>query len=163
MSSSTNSLRGKTSTKKAISKNSHIFTLKFSSKNERRIFKTFLLERLHYLFSELFQKTNRQNQNNLSMECYTMDSQIIRFLIQDIVATEEYTLEGIAFHTRIPFDVILDAACGKCNNFSITLWARIASLYFQVKPEITKVFFAKLLEMKEMNYSAMLLLLNETY
>jgi hypothetical protein len=79
--------------------------LKFSVKNERKILKAFLLSRLHQLFCELFQSKLQCNQNNSSMECYTMDSKIIQLLIHGIVETGEYTLEGIAHYTHIPFDV----------------------------------------------------------
>lgn len=91
--------------------------VKFSEKNERKILKAFLVRRLHQLFCELFHSKIKDDQNNSSMECYTMDSKIIQLLIQGIVDTGEYTLEGIAYHTHIPFDVIYDAACGINNQF----------------------------------------------
>lgn len=148
--------------KEAIPKNnSYGFTLKFSAKNERKILKAFLLERFHQLFCELFYKTIQPDQNNSSMECYTMDSKIIQLLIHGIVETGEYTLEGIAYYTQIPFDVIYDAACGINNQFSITPWMRIIALYIQVKPDIAQMLFDKLLEMKDKNRSALSLLLTE--
>ncbi|OGT36243.1 MAG: hypothetical protein A3F11_06800 [Gammaproteobacteria bacterium RIFCSPHIGHO2_12_FULL_37_14] len=137
------------------------FILKFSIKNERKILKAFLLGRLHRLFCELLQNKMQCNQNNSSMECYAMDSKIIQLLIQGIVETGEYTLEGIAFYTRIPFDVIYDAACGINNQFSITLWARVVDLYTQVKPDVAQVLIDKLLEIRDKNRSALSLLLTE--
>lgn len=92
---------------------------------------------------------------------YSMDSKIIQFLIQGIVETDEYTLEGIAFYTRIPFDVIYDAACGKSNQFSITPWARVADLYMQVKPEVAQFLIEKLLEMRSKNRAFLSSLLTE--
>ena len=136
-------------------------TLKFSSPNERKILKAFLLGRLHQLFSELFHNKIQQYKADSSMECYTMDSKIIQILIQGIVETGEYTLEGIAHVTRIPFDVIYDAACGNSNQLSITPWARIVDLYTQVKPEVAQLLFNKLLEIKDKNHLALSLLLNE--
>ena len=136
--------------------------LKFSAKNERKILKAFLLGRLYQLFCELFQNKMQCNQNNSSMECYTMDSKIIQLLIQGIVETGEYTLEGIAFYTRIPFDVIYDAACGINNQFSITPWARIVGLYMQVKPDIAQVLIDRLLEIRDKNRAALSSLLTET-
>lgn|SRR3990167_2316429 len=151
-----------TSCEESVPKNNACtITLKFSVKNKRKILKVFLLERLHQLFSELFHKKFQHNQNSSLMECYEMDSKIIRLLIHGIVETGEYTLEGIAHYTRIPFDVVFDAACGINNQFSITPWSRIVSLYLQVKPDIAQVLFDKLIEMKDKNYSALLLLLNE--
>lgn len=91
-----------------------------------------------------------------------MDSKIIQHLIKDIVETGEYSLEGIAFHTRIPFDVIYDATCGNCNQFSVTLWARIVDLYIQVKPDVALVLIKKLIELNEKSSSSVSLLLSES-
>ena len=90
-----------------------------------------------------------------------MDNKIIQLLIHDIVHTGEYTLEGIARYTRIPFDVIFDAACGNNNPFSITPRARVVDLYIQVKPDIAQILFEKLIEVKDKNCFALSSLLNE--
>jgi len=95
------------------------------------------------------------------MECYDMDNRVIQFLIQSIIETGEYTLEGIAFHTRIPFDVIYDAACGIPNQFSITPWVRIIALYLQVKPDVAQLSIDRLLEIKDKNPTAFSSLLSE--
>jgi hypothetical protein len=135
---------------------------KFTIKDGRKILKVFLLGQLHQLFCELFRNKIQDNKNNSLMECYTVDSKIIQFLISGIVETGEYTLEGIAYYTRIPFDVILDGACGNSNQFSITPWARIVDLYIQVNPEVTQVLFDKLLEIRHKNRAGVSLLLNES-
>jgi len=135
--------------------------LKFSAKNERKILKAFLLGQLHQLFCKLFQNKMLRNDNDSPMECYAMDSKIIQFLIQGIVETGEYTLEGIALYTYIPFDIIYDAACGINNQFSITPWVRVVDLYMHVKPDITKILIDKFLEMKEKNLISISSLLKE--
>ncbi len=142
-------------------KNIPIVRFKNTYKNRRKILKVFLLGRLQKLFCELFQNKMQFIQNNNSMECYAVDSQIIQFLIQEIIETGEYTLEGIAFHTRIPFDVVYDAACGIGNQFSITPWAKIVDLYIQVKPEIALAFTARLLETNSSRISSLSTLLTE--
>jgi len=136
-------------------------TLKFSTQNERKILKTFLLGHLHQLFCEIFHDHIQQYQTNSSMECYAVDSKIIQLLIQGIIDSGEYTLEGIAYATRIPFDVIFDAACGNNNQFSMTPWVRIINLYTQVKPDITELLLKKLIELINKNHSALSLVLNE--
>ncbi len=129
--------------------------------NERKILKAFLLGCSHQLFSELLLPPLQHNPTDSYMGCYTMDSKIIQLLIHGIVETGEYTLEGIAHHTRIPFDVIFDAACGNNRQFSITPWARIIDLYLQLKPEIAELIFDKLLAIKEQRVQGLSLLLNE--
>jgi hypothetical protein len=132
-----------------------------SIKIERKFLKAFLLGHLHQLFFELFKEKMQSHHNNFSLECYAVDSKIIQFIIQDIIETGHYTLEGIAYHTRIPFDVIYDAACGLSNQFSITPWARVVGLYLQVKPEVAQELTTKLLEISNKNTSAFMSLLVE--
>lgn len=90
-----------------------------------------------------------------------MDNKIIEILIHGIIETGEYTLEGIAYHTRIPLDVIYDAACGINDKFSITPWARVVDLYMQVKPEVAKILVEKLVDLKSGNHAAFSQLLKE--
>lgn len=134
--------------------------LRFSPANERKILKIFLLGYLHNLLCEIFEKKNFYFNIN-TLESYAMDSKIIQLLIQGIVETGEYTLEGIAYHTRIPFDIVYDAACGINNHFSITPWTKVVDLYMKVRPDIAQVLLDRLLEMKSKNDAAFSLLLLE--
>ena len=90
-----------------------------------------------------------------------MDSKVIQLLIQGIVESGEYTLEGIAFYTHIPFDVLYEAACGIGNQFSITPWARVVDLYIQIKPDIAQVLISRLIEVVGKNSAGLSSLLNE--
>jgi hypothetical protein len=134
---------------------------RFVRRGSRKILMALLLSQLHEIFSIVFKNNIQPNQNNSSMECYTMDSKIIQLLISGIVDSGNYTLEGVALYTRIPFDVILDAACGNTKQISITPWARIVGLYIQVNPEISKVLFERLLELGDKNPAGISLLVNE--
>lgn len=130
-------------------------------KNERRILKGFLLGYLHQLFCELFQNKVLCSNKSL-MECYVVDAEIIQLIIAGIVETGEYTLEGIAYSTHIPLDVIYEASCGMIGNqFSITLWIKIASLYMQVRPDIDQMLRDKLLERRNKNQRTFSLMLAE--
>lgn len=135
--------------------------LKHSIENERRILKIVLLAYLHQIFCELFEYEMRESQDNLSKECYKMDNKIMQLLIQGIIETGEYTLEGIAYHTNIPLDIIYDIACGINNQFSITPWIKIVNLYMQVKPNIAIALNDKLLKIQNKNDAAFSLLLGE--
>ena len=115
-----------------------------SLKNKQYILKVFLISHLHQLFYDLFK--NKLNEDVKLKECYTMDNKIIQYIIKDILDTGNYTLEGIANYTHIPFDVVYDAACGFNNQISITSWVRIINLYLQVKPNIEILLSQKLLE-----------------
>jgi hypothetical protein len=140
---------------------SHASNSTFYTQNKRKILKIFLLNRLHQLFLEKFRNEIQTDKTNSSMECYTVDSKIIQFLIQNIIETGEYTLEGIAYHTKVPFDIIFDAACGNSNQLSITPWARIVDIYIQINPEISQLLFDNLIETKSKNHLTISSLLNE--
>ena len=135
--------------------------LEFSPSNERKILKVILLGYLHQIFCEIFKHKLQFDNKNISEECYTMDSKIMQLIINGIIETGEYTLEGIAYHTRIPQDIIYDAATGINNQFSITPWARLVDLYLQVKPDIAQALINRLLDLKNKNAAAISLLLAE--
>jgi len=142
----------------------HPGATKSFSKNERKLLKAFLISYLHKLFCKIFyEKFQSAFVNNIdyTMESYAMDGKIIQVLINEIIETGEYTLEGIANYTRIPLDIIVDASFCNSNKLSITPWARIVDLYMQVKPEMSGLFFEKLIEAKEKHHFGLSLLLNE--
>lgn len=147
----------------SLKKNLPLFysAILFYTKNKRKIMKAFLLSQLHRLFCELFYNKIQSEKNLSSMEYYVVDNKIIQFLIQGIIDTGEYTLEGISHCTRIPFDVIFDAACGNNTQLSITPWAKVVDLYMQAKPDVAQLLFNKLVEIKDKNHFALSLLLNE--
>ncbi len=144
-----NLYRDKISTEKIISS--------LIIKTDRKLLKIFLLTQFQNFFCELF----HLNSDN-SMEYYLMDNKIIQSLIQEIVETGEYTLEGIAYYTHIPFDVIYEAVCGIRNQLSLIAWSRVIALYIQIKPETIDILIAKLLELIRKNHPALFALLNET-
>jgi len=132
-------------------------------KSERKLLKAFLLRSLYTLLHELSQKQQQVDKNyhtNTAMECYMLDNKMIQFIIREILKTEEYTLEGIAYYARVPFDVIFDAACGN-SHLSVTAWTNIVDLYMQVKPEIPRMLFDKLLRTKQKDRSTLALVMSE--
>lgn len=135
--------------------------LKYSLENEKKILKAILLWCLHKLFSDLFKQKIQVIKNQFLMECYVMDSKILQLILQGIIETGEYTLEGVACYTRIPLDVIYDAACGLNNQVSITPWARVVDLYIKVKPDTAQILIDKLIELKNKNSAALSCLLTE--
>jgi len=134
-----------------IEKISHLSIARFTIKNERKILKAFFLARIHQLLCEQFKNKIQSDLIHFPKECYAMDSKIIQLLIQNLVESGEYTLEGIALYTHIPLDVIYDAACGVKNQFSITPWVRLVDLYMQVNPDIEQALMNKLIEIKSKN------------
>ena len=136
--------------------------LKRGEKTHRKLLKVILLWHFRAFFYDYYQDKFKPDlvRINLNMESYAMDMMLTKCIIRDIIETGDYTLEGIATYTRIPMDVILDAACGSNTNLSITFWAKLISLYIQVKPDVLQEAIEKLLSEKygEVNLDVAMLL-----
>ena len=135
--------------------------VKVDKYKQKKLLQAFLLTHLQVLFYKTYQKVIRQQPNDSTREYDAMDSNITQQVIRDIVATGEYSLEGIAYYTRIPFDVIFDGVCGKNNRLSTTSWTRIVGLYLQVKPEMLQRLSDPILKMKEKHDFLLSLLLQD--
>ena len=121
--------------------------LGLSEKIERQFLKVYFfceIRKLIYDFHCIRIQYEFANENHATMEYCLMDRKIIQLIIREILETEEYTLEGIAYYARVPLDVIIDAVCGKNCNLSITFWGRIIELYVQVKPDISNMIMSKI-------------------
>lgn len=101
------------------------------------------------LMRELLEK----NQNyfkliklNKNMESVMIEANFVRFVINDILASEEYTLGGIAFYTRTPEEVLYDVATGINTNPSLSLSRRIIELHRSVKPGLYQSLMNKLVK-----------------
>ncbi len=65
-----------------------------------------------------------------------LETNLIRFIINDILSTKEYDLSGIALYTDTPEDVIYDLACG-CNiNPTFLLSRKIIELHRMARPNL---------------------------
>jgi len=130
---------------------------------EKPLLKVFLLNHLQEIFCDRFKLSNQQESKTEIREGYAVDSKILQLVIQEMVTTGEYTLEGIAYYTQIPLDVVLDAACGINKQLAITPWLRIVKLYIQMKPEILSTLTNRLATLLTNNNQAKIVaLLSET-
>jgi hypothetical protein len=114
---------------------------KLSTRNEHTLVKAVLLA----IVQNFLQETITKSHKNFTKESYDMDKQIISLVIQSITDTGEYTLEGIAYYTKIPFDVIYEAAYGNARELTITPWSRIVALFCHVRPDVAQLLINKLL------------------
>jgi hypothetical protein len=99
---------------------------------------------LKNIFRDQYKNYFRLLKFNTEMEDAMIESNFLRCLVQDILASEEYTLEGIAFYTRMPEDIIYDIATGKNPNPSIELSRRIIELHRTIRPEVYKQIMQKI-------------------
>ena len=65
-----------------------------------------------------------------------IESKFIRSIIQDILSTNEYSLEGIALYTNTPQDVLLEIYSEQNLNPSATLLRKIIELHRTVRHDL---------------------------
>lgn len=61
---------------------------------------------------------------------------VMQEIIKDILSTNEYSLTGIATHTRIPEEILTDLIIGINNNPTFELSKRIFELHISVRPKL---------------------------
>lgn len=69
----------------------------------------------------------------IEMEDIMLEENFIRLVINDILSTEEYTLEGIAHYMNIHEDVIHEVISGRNTNPSAILLRRTIDLHRSVR------------------------------
>ncbi|SRR5579883_65129 len=128
----------------------HIFGInhqKLTSK-ETLILEIELFTRICEELKEFFRSKNKDYFSLLKIsvikENAMLESKFLLFVIQDILRTEEYSLEGIAYHTQIPEDVICDVASGKNKTPSLLLSQKIIDLHRKVRPDLYKEVIKKI-------------------
>jgi hypothetical protein len=82
------------------------------------------------------------------MECVMLEENFIRFVVNDILSTEDYSLTGIANYTNIPSDVIFEIAIGRNTNPSYFFVRKIMELHRSVRFDLYKEIIKKILDEK---------------
>lgn len=68
------------------------------------------------------------------MEFIMIEQKMARLVVNDIL--QDYTLEGIAYYTAIPEDVVYDVAMGTNTNPSIEFISKVMVLHREVKRDL---------------------------
>jgi hypothetical protein len=82
---------------------------------------------------------------NTEMENAIMETNFIRYIINDILSTEEYSLPGLAYYTHTPEDVIFEIATGKNTDPSASLLRKIIELHRTVRPDLYREIMNKII------------------
>lgn len=80
----------------------------------------------------------------MEMENTMLEANFLRLIIRDILASEEYTLEGIAHYTDTHEDVIQDIIRGCNANPSALLLQRIIELHRSIRRELYLAIIKKI-------------------
>ena len=109
------------------------------SKIEKLVLEVILITKTHQELSQFFDYPHQQYQrlmkSNHNKEEKMSNINLTQEMIKDVLATQTYTLSGIATHTHIPTEVLSDVASGMNNNPSLELSKRIFEIHMEVRRE----------------------------
>lgn len=80
-----------------------------------------------------------------------IEEDMMRGLISDILHSNEYTLEGIAYYADIPEDVICDIMMGRNSSASFRVCRKLINLHRMVRPNLYREIIKKVVSNVETN------------
>lgn len=102
-----------------------------------------VLEELKMLFTHHHKDYFRLLKFTHEMESSMIENHFIRYIINDILSTGEYSLEGIAYHTQIPEEVIFEISAGLQDCLSLSLSQKIIELHRMVRNDLYQAILEK--------------------
>ena len=103
-----------------------------------------ICEELKESFNKKFKECFRAIKYSGEMERVMNEANFVRCVINDILLTEEYTLDGIAYYTQTPRDVVYELAIGSNASPSAMLLRKILELHRSVRRELYVVIMKKI-------------------
>lgn len=120
------------------------------SRKEMRILEADLSVRVYEEVKEIFRKQYKDYfrllKFNIDKENLMLEENFLRLMIEEIVLTGEYTLEGIAQYTNTHIDILYEVITGRNTNPSNKLYRKLAELHRLVKQEIYQEIVKKITE-----------------
>ncbi len=80
-----------------------------------------------------------------------IDEIFVKCIVNDLL--EEYTIEGIAFHTQLPQDVIYELASGQNTNPSLSCIRKIIELHRNIRPTLYNTMVKKIVSDHQNRYN----------
>lgn len=102
-----------------------------------------VLEELKLLFIHHHKDYFRLLKFTHEMESAMIENHFIRYIINDILSTGEYSIEGIAYHTQIPEEVVFEIAAGLQDCLSLSLSQKIIELHRMVRNDLYQAILEK--------------------
>lgn len=82
---------------------------------------------------------------SLEMENTMLEENFLRIIINDILATNEYDLKGIAYYANTHEDIVQEIIYGYNVNPSVVIFRRIMELHRMVREEVYSAILKKIL------------------
>lgn len=115
---------------------------------ENFMIEAIFFERIRREIKKFFINQHKENwwiaKATLRKDNEMLETSIIRWVVEDVLATEQYDLKGIACYTGIPEDDIHELYIGRIMNPSVLLFRRIIELHKSVRPTLYQEIIKKL-------------------
>ena len=82
----------------------------------------------------------------IEMEKAMLEAHFMQLIIRDILMTGDYNLQGIAYYTNIPEDVICEVAEGRNTNPSALFLQKVLFLHREVRRDLYQTLIKKIIE-----------------
>ncbi len=110
------------------------------SRSEKILLEIKFFLRIYHELYEIFKSRYREYhpliKSNLDQDETMYNIKFMQEMVNDILATKEYSLLGISTHTRIPEDVLSDIAAGININPTLELSRRLFELHIEVRHDL---------------------------
>lgn len=106
---------------------------------------SFLCEELKEIFRINYKEYFRLMKFNSEMEDNMLEANFMRCVINDILSTDEYSIQGIANYTQLPEEVIYDIALGCNTSPSLPLSRKIIELHKTLRPNLYRDILKKVI------------------
>lgn len=118
------------------------------TKEESLLLEIELFARICEELKEAFKKQHKEYFRLMKLttekENTMLESKFVRLIIQDILSTGEYSLEGIAYYTNTHEDIIQETYIGKNTNPSAALLRKIIELHRTVRRDLYQTIMKKI-------------------
>lgn len=105
---------------------------------------TLIYDALKETFKERYKTYFYLMKYNTDMEIRMLEKNFIRFIIQDILTSGEYNLDGIALYTDTPEETLHDIFAGRNNCAPISLLRKIIELHRTIRTDLYKLITQKI-------------------
>lgn len=103
-----------------------------------------ICKELKEIFREQYRDYFRLMKFTVERENAMLEANFVRFVIKDILSTEEYDLSGVACYTDTHEDVIHEVVDGRNTNPSATLLRRCIDLHRSVRRDLYRTLMKKI-------------------
>jgi len=121
-----------------------LFKFKFSDLSKEKIYliELELFIRVYMELTQIFRSYYREYFSimkfSTNMEQEMIDDNFLKLILNDLLLSEAYSLEGIAYHIQEPEDVVYEVASGHNTNPSFKLSRKIIELHRSFRPDLYK-------------------------